>query len=89
MSNYTTITEEFNNLFAKIGKTVSEPVPSPIASFHSHLNDRSAVNFSMQPTDINEIKNVVRNLKTKCRAARFLVTRATADPVWSFVQLYL
>ena len=56
MSNYSIITEEFNNFFAKIGKTVSESVPSPTTSFHSHLKDR--------PTDIYEIKNVVTNLKT-------------------------
>ena len=66
MSNYSIITEEFNNFFAKIGKTVSESVPSPTTSFHSHLQDRSFVNFFMQPTDIYEIKNVVTNLKTKC-----------------------
>ena len=65
VSNYSIITEEFNNFFAKIGKTVSESVPSPTTSFHSHLQDRS-VNFFMQPTDIYEIKNVVTNLKTKC-----------------------
>ena len=63
VSNYRIITEEFNNFFAKIGKTVSESVPSPTTSFHSH---RSSVNFFMQPTDIYEIKNVVTNLKTKC-----------------------
>ena len=66
VSNYSIITEEFNNFFAKIGKTVSESVPSPTTSFHSHLQDRSSVNFFMQPTDIYEIKNVVTNLKTKC-----------------------
>ena len=59
------ITEEFNNFFAKIRKTVSESVPSPTTSFQSHLKDRSSVNFFMQPTDINEIRNVT-NLKTKC-----------------------
>ena len=62
MSNYSIITEEFNNFFAKIGKTVSESVPSPTTSFNSRLQDRS-VNFFMQPTDIYEIKNVVTNLK--------------------------
>ena len=66
VSNYSIITEEFNNFFAKIGKTVSESVPSPTTSFHSHLQDRSSVNVFMQPTDIYEIKNVVTNLKTKC-----------------------
>ena len=65
MSNYSIITEEFNNFFAKIGKTLSESVPSPITSFHSHLKDKS-VNVIMQPTDTNEIKDVVTNLKTKC-----------------------
>ena len=55
MSNYSINTEEFNNFFAKIGKTVIESVPSPTTSFHSHLKDRSSVNFSMQPIDINEI----------------------------------
>ena len=69
VSNYSIITEEFNNFFAKIGKTVSESVPSPTTSFHSHLQERSSVNFLMQPTDIYEIKNVVTNLKTKCTVA--------------------
>ena len=64
VSNYTIITEELNNFFAKIGKTVSEPVPSHIASFHLHLKDRPAVNFFMQPTDINKITNVA---KMHCR----------------------
>ena len=54
------------NFFTKIDKTVSESVPSPTTSFHSHLQDRSSVNVFMQPTDIYEIKNVVTNLKTKC-----------------------
>ena len=66
VSNYSIITEEFNNCFAKIGKTVSESVPSPTISFHSHFKDRSSVNFFTQPTDINEITNVVTHLKTKC-----------------------
>ena len=52
-------------VLAKIGKTVSESVPSTTISFHSHLEDRS-VNFFMQPTDIYEITNVVTQLKTKC-----------------------
>ena len=66
VSNFSIITEEFNNFLAKIGKTVSKSVPSPTTSFHSHLKDRSSVNFFTQPTDINEITNVVTNLKTKC-----------------------
>ena len=37
VSNYTIITEEFKNFVAKIGKIVSESVPSPSVSFHSHL----------------------------------------------------
>ena len=65
MSNYSIITEEFNNFFAKIRKTVSESEPST-TSFHSHLKDRYFVNFFMQPIDIYEIKNVLTNLKTKC-----------------------
>ena len=53
VSNNNIITEEFNNFFAKIGKTVSESVPSPATSFHSYLKDRSSANFFVQPTDIN------------------------------------
>ena len=41
---YSIITEEFNNLFAKIGKTETKSVPSPTISFHSNLKDRSSVN---------------------------------------------
>ena len=48
----TIITEEFNHFFAKI----SESVPSPTASLLSHLRDRFAVHFFMQPTDTNKTK---------------------------------
>ena len=67
VSNYTIITEEFNHFYVKIGKTVSESIPSPcsLISF-ALIKDRSAVNFFMQPTDTNDIKNVVKNLKIKC-----------------------
>ena len=54
-----------NNLFSKIGKTLSESVPSPTTLVHSHLKDKSSVNCFIQPTDIKEITNVVTNLKTK------------------------
>ena len=51
----------------KIGKTVSESVPSPTVSFHSHVKDTSAVKFFMQPTYINEITNLEKeSIKTKC-----------------------
>ena len=69
MSNYTIITEECNHFYAIIGKTVSESVPSPAALFYSHLKDRFALHFFMQPTDTNKIKNVVKinKVKTHCR----------------------
>ena len=63
VSNYRIITEECNTFLAKIGKTVSESVPSATTSFHLHLKDGSSVNIFIHPTDINEIKNVVTNLK--------------------------
>ena len=80
MSNYSIITEEFNNFFATICKTVSESVPSPTNSFHSHF--ASSVHFFMQPTEINEIKNVVTNIKTK-RTVGFdsLSTKLIQQPI--------
>ena len=63
MSNYSIITEEWNTILAKIGKTVSESVPSATTSFHLHLKNGSSVNFFMHPADINDIINVVTNLK--------------------------
>ena len=54
MSNSYRIAEEFNNFFIGIGKSVGKLVP-PIEQFHSHLRGNYAVNFFMQPTDVNKI----------------------------------
>ena len=69
VSNYTIITEEFNNVLAKIGKAIGNSKRICTFSYiliSLDLMDRSSVNLFMQPTDINEITNALTQLKTKC-----------------------
>jgi len=66
VTNYTNISEEFYSFFAEIGKTVSESVLSPAASFYSYIKDRSALYLFMQPVDTNEINKCSEKSKNKC-----------------------
>ena len=64
VTNYTNISEEFNSFFAEIGKTVSESVLSPAASFYSYIKDRSALYLFMNQLIQTRLTSVVKNLKT-------------------------
>ena len=58
------MTECFNNFFTSIGRNLQKQIPPTRKHFTDYLANRTFENFLCAPTTPDEVRNIIKTLKT-------------------------